>query len=268
MTILDKIIEQKKMDLVAMKANAPLDFLLSNIEKQKPVLSFREHILASEKSGIISEFKRNSPSKGPLNPDASVTEVTQGYTAAVASALSILPEGPFFHGHNQDLLDARPLNAIPILRKDFIVDEWQVYETRSLGADVMLLIASVLSPEETQNLGKLGQELGLEILLEVHDKEELAQHLNPYVDVVGVNNRNLKTFVTSIDHSLELADMIPSGMVKISESGLKSVNELATLYQAGYRGFLMGETFMRHPQPQTEAARFMTEWMEARTNLS
>lgn len=268
MTILDKIIEQKKMDLVEMKVNSPLDFLLSEIEKQKPVLSFREHILAQDKSGIISEFKRNSPSKGPLNPNASVTEVTKGYTAAGASALSILTEGPFFHGRNQDLLDAHPLNAIPILRKDFIVDEWQVYETRSLGADAMLLIASVLTPEETEKLGKVGQELGLEILLEVHDKEELEQHLNPFVDVVGVNNRNLKTFVTSIDHSLELADLIPSGFVKISESGLKSVNELATLYKAGYRGFLMGETFMRHPRPQTEAARFMTEWMELRKNLS
>jgi len=267
MNILEKIVEKKKADLAVLKERSTIKGLEASPFFSTPVVSLRKYLLRPDKTGIIAEFKRHSPSKGALNPYASIEKVTIGYMQAGASALSILTEGPFFQGKNSDLTEARQLNFCPILRKDFIIDEWQVLETKSIGADAMLLIATILKPEETMNLAKLGKELGLEILLEVHDQEELDLHFNEYINVVGVNNRNLKTFETNINHSLDLADFIPSSVVKISESGLDSAVQLATLYDAGFRGFLIGEKFMRSSHPEVAAATFMKEWMTVKSGL-
>ena len=267
MTILDKIVDQKRVDLQKLKERTTLKGLEASPYFATPVVSLKKYILREDKSGIIAEFKRNSPSKGPLNPYASVEKVSIGYMQSGASALSILTESNFFNGKNQDLTEARQLNFCPILRKDFIVEEWQVYETKSIGADALLLIASILKPKETIKLATKAKELGLEVLLEVHNREELDQHLNENIDLVGVNNRNLKTFETSINHSLELAGFIPSSVVKISESGLDSVVKLAQLYGAGFQGFLMGEKFMKSSHPETVASQLIKEWMLVKGGL-
>jgi len=267
MSILNKIVDQKRKDLEKLKDRTTLKGLEASPYFSTEVVSMKKYILRPDKTGIIAEFKRTSPSKGALNPYASIEKVSIGYMQAGASALSILTETAFFNGKNQDLTDARQLNFCPILRKDFIVDEWQVFETKSIGADAILLIASVLTPEETKSLAAKSKELGLEVLLEVHNKEELDQHFNEFIDLVGVNNRNLNTFETSINHSLELADFIPASVVKVSESGLDSVGGLASLYAAGFKGFLMGEKFMRSSHPETVATQFMKDWMTVKVGL-
>jgi len=261
MNILDKIVVKKREEVAILKERTTIKGLEASPYFVSPVVSLKKYILRDDKTGIIAEFKRNSPRKGPLNPYASVEKVTIGYMQAGASALSVLTESTFFHGKNQDLIEARQLNFCPILRKDFIVEEWQVVETKSIGADVVLLIASILEPEETKNLAKLSKELGLEVLLEVHDKAEFQLHFNEYIDIVGVNNRNLKTFETSIQTSLSLADLIPKNVIKISESGLDDIEQLETLYKAGFQGFLIGETFMKSSHPEVKALNFMKNWM-------
>jgi indole-3-glycerol phosphate synthase len=267
MTILDKIVEKRRKEVETLKERTTIKGLEASPYFATKVVSFKKYILRADKTGIIAEFKRNSPSKGPLNPYASVEKVTIGYMQAGASALSILTESSFFHGKNQDLTEARQLNFCPILRKDFIVEEWQVIETKSIGADVILLIASILKPEETRNLAKLAKELGLEVLLEVHDQEEFGLNFNEYIDLVGVNNRNLKTFETTIETSLSLADFIPKNVVKISESGLDDILQLETLYKAGFQGFLIGEKFMKSSHPEVQALSFMKSWMARKEQL-
>jgi len=267
MTILDKIVEKRKKDIESLKEKTTVKGLESSPYFATPAVSLKKYILKEDKTGIIAEFKRTSPSKGPLNPYASIEKVTIGYMQAGASALSILTEPSFFHGKNQDLLEARQLNFCPILRKDFIVDEWQVIETKSLGADVVLLIASILTPQETKTLAELARNLGLEVLLEVHDKEEFESHFNDYVDLVGVNNRNLKTFETSISTSLDLAKIIPPHVIKISESGLDTNEQLKELFLAGFQGFLIGEKFMKSSHPERQAFTFMKNWMATKQSL-
>lgn len=268
MNILERIVEKKRADLAVLKERSTLKGLEASPFFETPVVSMCKYLLRPDKSGIIAEFKRHSPSKGALNPYASIEKVTIGYMQAGASALSVLTDGPFFQGKNSDLTETRQLNFCPILRKDFIVDEWQVVETKSIGADALLLIAAILTPEETRKLARLGKELGLEILLEIHDQQELDAHLNEFIDMVGVNNRNLKTFETSIMHSLELVGFIPSSVVKIAESGLDSAVQLASLYEAGFQGFLMGEKFMKSSHPEVIAASFMKEWMLVKSGMT
>jgi len=267
MNILDQIVEKRKIDVELLKTETSIKELMSKPLFSKPKISLKESILNPVKTGIIAEFKRNSPSKGALNLDASVEMVTKGYVNSGASALSILTEPNFFKGSNEDFIQGRRLNKCPILRKDFVFDEWQVFETKSYGADVILLIASILQPQETKVLAKLSKEIGLEVLLEIHDKTELDLHLNEFIDVVGVNNRNLKTFETNIETSLQLASMIPDEFLKISESGLYSIEQLEILYLSGYRGFLIGESFMKSSNPEMAAFDFMNGWMEIKTNL-
>jgi len=267
MTILDKIVEKRRKEVETLKERTTIKGLEASPYFATPVVSLKKYILRDDKTGIIAEFKRNSPSKGPLNLYASVEKVTIGYMQAGASALSILTESSFFHGKNQDLIEARQLNFCPILRKDFIVEEWQVIETKSIGADVILLIASILTPEQTNNLAKLAKDLGLEVLLEVHDGEEFNTHFNSFIDLVGVNNRNLKTFETTIETSLSLAALIPNHIIKISESGLDNIEQLETLYKAGFQGFLIGEKFMKSSHPEVQALNFMRNWLSRKGQL-
>jgi indole-3-glycerol phosphate synthase len=188
-----------------------------------------------------------------------VEEVTTGYAKAGASALSVLTDHDFFMGHEDDLIAARKINEIPILRKDFMVDEYQIIEAKAIGADIVLLIAACLTQEEILNFAKLAKSLGLSTLLEVHNREELDKSLNAYIDVVGVNNRNLKDFTVSIETSLALSEVIPSEFLKVSESAISNPETIKILKKAGFNGFLIGENFMRTANPGLAMAEFVKQ---------
>ena len=214
--------------------------------------------LAQSSTGIIAEFKRKSPSKGWINKDASPEEVTAAYAANGASALSILTDTPFFGGSLKDLRDARPGVNIPILRKDFIIDEYQLYQAKIVGADAILLIAAALEKEECAFLAGKAHELGLEVLLEIHSEKEL-EYVNSTIDMVGVNNRNLGTFVTDIENSFRLASALPKDTLLVSESGISSPDTVKRLRQAGFRGFLIGENFMKTDNPGKALGEFIKQ---------
>ncbi len=258
MNILDQIIAHKRQEVAERKAATPVGQLEQMPFFTRPRTSF-QRALGARPPGIVAEFKRQSPSKGVINGDALSSEVGPAYEMAGAAALSILTDHQFFGGRAEDLLAARPLVAVPLLRKDFVVDEFQILEARAWGADVILLIAANLSPAEVRQLGQFAHSLGLEVLLEVHDLPELQNSLNPYVDVVGVNNRNLKNFEVSLAVSLGLADQIPANFAKISESGLSRAEDVAQLWAAGYRGFLVGENFMKTADPGLACRQFIAE---------
>jgi len=212
-------------------------------------------------SGIIAEFKRQSPSKGIINANAKVEEVTVGYMNAGASALSILTDNQFFGGNNEDLIKARELNFCPILRKDFIVDPYQIIEAKSIGADAILLIAAILTPEETLHFATLARSLGLETILEVHGCTELS-HLNNKISILGVNNRNLADFTVSLDISLSLSEFISDRILAISESGIHDPADVHLLKQAGYKGFLIGEQFMSAGDPASACQTFISQLIQ------
>lgn len=250
MNILEKIVARKREEI----AEAKTIRSISDLEKEplfaRKTVSLAAALKAADKPQIISEFKRKSPSKGVINGAVDPAQVTSTYVAAGAVALSVLTDVDFFGGSFDDFAKAREANpGIPMLRKDFMVDEYQLYEAKAIGADVVLLIAACLTPHEVLSLSNKAHELGLEVLLEVHNAQELKETLCDSVDIVGVNNRNLKTFETSIETSIDLSQQIPDSFVKISESGLKDAETIARLYQHGYKGFLIGETFMKTVNP-------------------
>ncbi len=255
MTILDKIIADKRLEVASRKVTTPLADLEKAPAFERKCLSLKQNLLISE-SGIISEFKRKSPSLGWIHEHADVVQVTEGYSRAGASGISILTDFPYFGGTPQDLMAARPQVTCPILRKDFVIDEYQLFEAKAMGADVVLLIAAALTVKETLELARKAHDLGLEILLEVHNAEELG-HANDHVDMLGVNNRNLKTFEQSIQTSFDLAALIPDKFVKVSESGISKVETVKQLREVGYKGFLMGENFMKEDDPAEALVRFI-----------
>lgn len=260
MTILDKIIAEKRQEVAQREAATTLTKLQQAPLFTRPVLSARAALTAAGSSGIIAEFKRRSPSKGVINGTAEAGATTAGYVAAGAACLSVLTDEPFFGGTPADLQAARAANpGTPILRKDFVISEYQIAEARALGADFILLIASCLTPAEVVQLSQYAHSLGLEVLLEVHDEAELRSHLTNSVDLVGVNNRNLSTFVTDVDTSARLASLIPNTFVKVAESGLQHASTIQSLRQAGYQGFLIGETFMKTPDPAAALAGLVAE---------
>lgn len=256
MNILDKIVAHKQGEVAERKALYPVKLLEQSIYFQTPVVSMREYIRRPDKSGIIAEFKRRSPSKGDINPYASVERVTIGYMQAGASALSVLTDEHFFGGKNADLTEARKNNFCPILRKDFIIDEYQLFEARSIGADVILLIAECLTKAEVKDLSARAHELGLEVLMEIHSADQLEK-LSEHIDIVGVNNRNLKDFTVSIQHSIDALPAIPDRVVKISESGINDPRAIVELKEAGFEGFLIGEYFMQADRPELRAREFV-----------
>jgi len=259
-TILDTIVAHKRKEVAARRELVPIKLLESSLYFQSQPLSLRQYLLRENGSGLIAEFKRKSPSRGWINQYAPVERTTLGYMQAGAAALSILTDSEFFGGKNEDLTTARCFNFCPILRKDFVVDEYQILEAKSIGADAVLLIAAVLTAEEISTLGRLARSLGLEVLLEVHDAEELARSaIIGAVDLIGVNNRNLHDFSLSLDTSLELAAAIPGEFVKVSESGISSAKAIGQLREVGYRGFLLGEAFMRDARPERACAALVQE---------
>ena len=255
MNILDKIVEYKKREVEQNKKNVPEAKLQSSELFGRKVISFTHALSNPSGTGIIAEFKRRSPSKGVINGNADVVKVTEAYASNGAAALSVLTDSNFFGGSNDDLIKAR-VNNIPILRKDFIIDEYQLLEAKSIGADVILLIAACLSPAEVKRLSTFAKGLGLEVLLEIHNHEEL-EHICDECDVVGVNNRDLKSFTVDINRSIELSENIPSGKIKISESGITDTDTILRLRNHGFKGFLIGENFMKQEDPSIAFASFV-----------
>jgi indole-3-glycerol phosphate synthase len=257
MTILSKILADKRIEIDERKKIVSIDDLTKSKYFERKTLSLKHNLLRSQ-SGIISEFKRKSPSKGWIFEHADVLSITSGYSKAGASGISILTDSKYFGGSSADILTARPRVTCPVLCKEFIVDEYQIYEAKAMGADLILLIAAALTTDEAKIFARKAHELGLEVLLEVHSEDEIA-HANEFVDLLGVNNRNLKTFVTDVQVSFDLADKIPSDFIKVSESGISQAKTVLELRQAGYRGFLMGENFMKETNPVQALQKFITK---------
>lgn len=256
--ILKKIIATKQIEVALSRTLRPFAELQAAAESStRKTVSFRQALLDSP-TGIIAEFKRRSPSKGFIHEGADVAAVVPGYAAAGAAAVSVLTDRDYFGGSLDDLSRARTLVDIPLLRKDFIVNPYQICEARLCGADVILLIAAALTPTQTKTLAEFAHRLGLEVLLEIHNEDELG-HICAEVDVVGVNNRNLTTFVTDVQTSFDLSERIPSEFVRISESGISSASTVKELRGAGFRGFLMGENFMKQTDPAAGLERFIAE---------
>ena len=257
MTILDKIIEHKRIEVARRKAETPVGILEKSPLYGRKVLSLRESLTAPARTGVIAEFKRRSPSKGVINDQVDVVEVTRGYTDAGASCLSVLTDEQFFGGSSADLQRAR-VNEIPILRKDFMIDEYQIVEAKAMGADVILLIAACLTPGEVQRLARFARSLQLEVLLEIHDAAEL-EHICEETEIVGVNNRDLKTFTVDIQRSIDLSKRIPAGKVLIAESGISHVETILHMKEAGFKGFLIGENFMKEKDPGAAFGEFVRQ---------
>lgn len=254
--ILDKIVANKRREVAAMEALIPIDLVATAAEQAEYVpVSMREALLASP-TGIIAECKRRSPSKGEIHPKADVRAVVEGYAANGAAACSVLTDTAYFGGSLADLAVARSAVAIPLLRKDFIVSEYQLYQARACGADAVLLIAAVLSADEIRRFTSTAHSLGLEVLLELHSKPELDKYI-PEVDMTGVNNRNLGTFETNLNASRHMIGLLPADAVKVSESGLRTMEDIRRLRDIGYSGFLIGETFMKTVDPGSALKDFV-----------
>jgi indole-3-glycerol phosphate synthase len=259
MNILDKIVIRKKEEVAFSKTQVSVADLEARFFFSRETYSFKTFLLDPKRTGIIAEFKRRSPSKGLINGSSTVEEVTSAYAKAGASALSILTDTDFFGGHPRDLEAGRAMNIIPILRKDFMIDEYQILEAKAMGADIILLIAAILTPKEIDSLAKLARSIGLNVLLEVHNLEELQRSLNPNVDAIGVNNRNLADFTVNIQTSFDLVNEIPSDFLKISESAISNPLTIAELRKAGFNGFLIGENFMKTAAPGQAMQQFVDQ---------
>lgn len=256
MNILDKIVAYKKNEVAKRKALYPIDVLEKSTFWDRTVFSMSKHITHKDKSGIIAEFKRKSPSKPSINLYADVQDVTTAYISANASALSILTDNHFFGGQSEDLTIARRYNDSPILRKDFIVNEYQIIEAKSIGADAILLIAEILTAEEVKAFTTLAQQLRMEVLMEVHSEVQLDKY-EGNINLIGINNRNLDTFVTDIQASKDLFSKLPQEVVKISESGIHHIDAVHELQSVGFDGFLIGEKFMATEDPGESCRTFI-----------
>jgi indole-3-glycerol phosphate synthase len=256
MNILDKIVEDKRVEVDLKKTLITMSQLEASVMMERTSISLAE-VLRKSNSGIIAEHKRRSPSKSVINHDLSVQDVAKGYAEAGACGMSVLTDGKYFGGSLDDLLLARASTNMPILRKEFVIDEYQIVEAKAYGADVILLIAAILRRDEIKTLSELAKGLGLDVLLEVHNEEELEKSLMPSLDMLGVNNRNLKSFEVDLDISRTLSQQIPDDFVKVSESGISTVEAIWDLKEFGYQGFLIGENFMKTDNPGKHAAEFI-----------
>jgi len=258
MDILEKIIAQKRIELERCKQVVHLEQLENTLSAVNTSPRSLKNTLLQAEVSIIAEFKRKSPSKGFINENADIEEIIPAYTRSGAAGISVLTDEQFFGGSLSDLKQARALTDIPLLRKDFMIDEYQLYVAKTIGADVILLIAAALTVPQTLQLARKAKELNLEVLLELHDEKEL-DHINEYVDIVGINNRNLKTFAVDIEASIRLSDKLPKDFVRISESGISQPETVVQLMQAGFQGFLMGENFMKTDSPGNELSNFIRQ---------
>tara|TARA_B110000967_G_scaffold93377_1_gene95949 strand:- start:6 stop:794 length:789 start_codon:yes stop_codon:yes gene_type:complete len=257
-SILDRIVADKRLEVALRKQLIPIKQLELSVlfDRQSVALSTR---LINSTSGLIAEHKRRSPSKDCINQDLNVQDVAKGYETAGACGMSVLTDMKYFGGSLDDLLLCRASSKTPLLRKEFIIDTYQIVEAKAYGADVILLIAAILSRKEIEHYSVLAQSLGMEVLLEVHNQEELDKSIMPSLNMIGVNNRNLKTFEVSLETSKTLSGRIPEEFVKISESGIRTVEDIQSLQPFGYKGFLIGENFMKTDDPGATAAEFIKQ---------
>jgi indole-3-glycerol phosphate synthase len=256
MNILDKIVIDKRKEVELRKSLIPTRQLESSVLFDRNTNSLAEKLRRSQ-SGVIAEHKRRSPSKSVINQNLNVQDVAKGYETAGVCGMSVLTDGKYFGGSLDDLIVAKASCNLPLLRKEFIIDSYQIIEAKAYGADVILLIAAILTREEIKQLSELAKAINLDVLLEVHNKEELQKSIMPSLDMLGVNNRNLKTFEVSLETSKQLSEQIPDEFVKVSESGISSVEAIKALQPFGYKGFLIGENFMKTDNPGASAAEFI-----------
>jgi indole-3-glycerol phosphate synthase len=263
MTILDQIVTHKYKEVKERKSLFPVNLLEKSIFFRNRPLSLKQSLLREELFGIIAEFKRRSPSKGIINEYALPEKVCSEYIQAGSSAVSILTDSKFFGGSSADLINARKLNDCPVLRKDFIVDEYQIIEARSIGADAILLITELHQSCRIEQLHRFAQSLDLEVLIEVHDEKDFSRI--PYdAQMVGINSRNLASFGVDMDNLTRLVHLIPHNVVKVAESGIKSLSDYTKLKNAGFNGFLIGEFFMSSADPGNTCKTFISELRQLR----
>ncbi|WP_136481838.1 indole-3-glycerol phosphate synthase TrpC [Cognatitamlana onchidii] len=258
MNILDKITLDKRKEVALKKSIIPVSQLEQSVLFERPTVSLANN-LRNSKSGIIAEHKRRSPSKSVINNTLTVQDVSKGYESAGVCGMSVLTDGKYFGGSLDDLLTARASCNLPLLRKEFIIDSYQILEAKAYGADVILLIAAILSRDEIKQFSEFAKSLNLDVLLEVHNEEELHKAVMPSLDMLGVNNRNLKTFEVSLETSKGLSNIIPNDFVKVSESGISNIEAIKELQPYGYQGFLIGENFMKTDNPGESAGAFIKE---------
>ncbi|WP_066224403.1 indole-3-glycerol phosphate synthase TrpC [Formosa haliotis] len=256
MNILDKIVADKRQEVALRKSLIPIKQLEQSVLFTRETKSLAAALQAST-SGIIAEHKRRSPSKSVINHNLNVFDVAKGYQDAGVCGMSVLTDGKYFGGSLDDLLTARASCDLPLLRKEFIIDTYQIIEAKAYGADVILLIAAILTREEIKTFSEFAKSLNIDVLLEVHNEEELQKSLMPSLDMLGVNNRNLKTFDVSLEISRDLSTLIPNDFVKVSESGISTVEAIKSLQPFGYKGFLIGENFMKTDNAGASATKFI-----------
>ena len=256
MNILDKIVKDKRIEVDLRKGLIPISQLETSVLFDRLSNSLAQ-MLRTSSTGIIAEHKRRSPSKSVINHDLNVQDVAKGYDQAGVCGMSVLTDGKYFGGSLDDLLLARASVKMPLLRKEFIIDEYQILEAKAYGADVILLIAAILTTSEIKTFSELAKSLRLDVLLEVHNEEELQKSIMPSLDMLGVNNRNLKTFEVSLETSKKLSKIIPDDFVKVSESGISNIEAIKELRPFGYQGFLIGENFMKTEDPGASATTFI-----------
>ena len=258
--ILTKILDTKKQEVNEGSKLTDIAQFLTIIENMSKCRGFYKAIKANHDKGsptVIAEIKKASPSKGVISKNFNPESAAKSYEKGGATCLSVLTDVDYFQGHNDYLKQARDSVNIPVLRKDFIIDAWQVYQSRALGADCILLIVAALADPKLYELTLLAHELGMDVLMEVHDHGELLRALNTPAKLIGINNRNLKTFVTSLTTSVDISKQIPNDRIVISESGIHNADDIAMLQSNGINVFLIGEAFMRHNNPGAKLSRMI-----------
>lgn len=259
MNILERIIQHKRIEVAEAKRNISIDELKDKSLFDRTCYSLRESVLDLDKNGIIAEYKRASPSKGSINVHSDVSEIAKAYEESGVSAISVLTDSEFFKGSLDDLIAVREAVQIPVLRKEFIVDPFQITEAKAYGADVILLIAACLSSKEIEEFSTYAKKIGLNVLLEIHNEEELKDNKFDTIDAIGVNNRNLTDFSVSLQHSLDLVSLIPVQYIKVSESGISNSDTIKLLKNEGFQAFLIGENFMKMEDPAKAIQNFVKQ---------
>lgn len=259
MNILERIIQHKRIEVAEAKRNISIDELKDKSLFDRTCYSLRESVLDLDKNGIIAEYKRASPSKGSINAHSDVSEIAKAYEESGVSAISVLTDSEFFKGSLDDLIAVREAVQIPVLRKEFIVDPFQITEAKAYGADIILLIAACLSSKEIEEFSTYAKKIGLNVLLEIHNEEELKDNKFDTIDAIGVNNRNLTDFSVSLQHSLDLVSLIPVQYIKVSESGISNPDTIKLLKNEGFQAFLIGENFMKMEDPAKAIQNFVKQ---------
>jgi indole-3-glycerol phosphate synthase len=256
-TILDEIIQHKVTEIAAAKSRLPWDELRSRIPGSHPVRGFLKAIRQAQPPALIAEVKKASPSVGLIRPDFDPVSIARDYELSGATCLSILTDERFFQGHIDYLRQIRAAVSIPVMRKEFIIDRYQIAEARVAGADCVLLIAECLDDEQLQDLHDYAHELGMDTLIELYDAENLPRVLSTGAELIGINNRDLRTFHTTLDHTFRLQPEIPANVTLISESGIRNHEDVLRLRAAGIGGILVGESLMREPDIQNAVRKLM-----------